>query len=80
MSEMMVDCSAVRDALLALISAHYGLGTHSHKSREIILLGGSAAGQIGFWFCVGALAVKSKRAGPGREWAGPGRTGWGLTL
>ncbi len=41
---------------------------------------GDAAGQIGLWFCVGALAVKSKRAGPGREWAGPGRTGWGFTL
>lgn len=74
------DASAVEDALLALILAHYVLGTHSHKSREIILLGGSAAGQIGFWFRVGALAVKSKRAGPGWEWAGPGRTGWGFTL
>lgn len=80
MGEMMVDSSAVGDALLALISAHYGLGTRSHKSREIMLPEGSAAGQIGFWFRLGALAVKSKRAEPGREWAGPGRTGSGLTL
>ena len=42
MSEMMVDSSGVGDALLALILAHYVLGTHSHKSRDIILLRGSA--------------------------------------
>lgn len=41
---------------------------------------GTVAGQIGLWFCVGALAVKSGRAGLSREWAGPGRTGWCLTL
>lgn len=39
MNKMMCS-SAVGDALLALISAHYVLGTHSHKSREIVFFGG----------------------------------------
>lgn len=40
----MICSSAVGDALLALISAHYVLGTHSHKSREIVFLVGRECG------------------------------------